>query len=458
MYSLKRNQKICLKGLLSKDLDDTRVELRREFQCDIFSRLINQYSSETLASKLQVTRSMIYHYRNVRVNNISLGNLKVILSLIKLSERDVVKNIISCYSSQGSVIDIMKEGQRIRHDKLHSYKIHIPTLQQIVEKGYLNLEKWFRSYKKLIDFGSRSFISIKFKGNKLILVYTNYSKGKKKIFTNTLPRKIKIDRDFLYFFGLWLGDKVGEGRFGVANKEPHINEITSHLLKKYYQTPIFDLIISKGQPLPKNAKFDKVVRVKKDFNGYAISVYSVNRIFRSFFKYLESNLSQFFTLIKNEHVIFAGLFDAEGNIFLEDQCYRWSCKNDNLLPIYIHRLRKLRLFRRYDGFNMVGYNKEVFYEKVFPYLQHPKKINNFNIIYNYKGDLERRFEEILNKVYQVPGSTNKQIAKSLKKVKVSSQLKVLERMNLIKKYEYPHKNYITKKGLKYRLVNRRRKK
>ncbi len=212
-------------------------------------------------------------------------------------------------------------GRQLRHKQLKDFRKNIPSIDKLIEGTYLNLEKWFDKYQHLINFGCRSIKRIDKTKNKIILEYTNYSNSKQKLFTNHLPRRIKIDEQFLYFFGLWVGDKISGGRIGVVNKNETINKLTQKYLQKLYQKPIYVLYIGKDTPLP-DVRYDKIVLIKNKLNGYAISVHVVNGILRSFFKYLESNMYSFLKLVDQPNIFFTGLFDAEGNIFLEDKCYR----------------------------------------------------------------------------------------------------------------------------------------
>ena len=64
-----------------------------------------------------------------------------------------------------------------------------------------------------------------------------------------------------------------------------------------------------------------------------------------------------------------------------------------------------------------------------------------------EGILNERFKNILKLVQDNPGKTSKEIAKALKIVKVYSQLKFLEYLELIRIEDYPRKMFITNKGV-----------
>jgi len=167
----------------------------------------------------------------------------------------------------------------------------------------------------------------------------------------------------------------------------------------------------------------------------------------SFFDYLYKNLNEVLNLLPNRYIFFAGLFDAEGNILLEDNCFRWSCLDEEKVKIYIKHLKELNLFNRYDGCNLVSYNKEIFTKEILPYLKHSAKINKSNLVCYKTGKLENRFLEILNLIKNNHGITNLELAKVLKRVKRYSQTRFLENLGYIKTMNYPKQLFITQKGL-----------
>tara|TARA_Y100000034_G_scaffold131791_1_gene193327 strand:- start:1810 stop:2907 length:1098 start_codon:yes stop_codon:yes gene_type:complete len=345
---------------------------------------------------------------------------------------------------------ILLKGREIRHNKLKQFKLNIPSVNNILNGDSLNLEIWFNSYLNLINFGARKFISIDKKDNKLILKYYNYSNSKRKLFVNYLPRKIKIDENFIYFFGLWCGDRVGRGRFGVVNKNKDINFYTKSYLERLYQKVEFVLIYSHKIKKPKlNYNIDKIVCNKKSkYKGYVISVHSNNSIMFSFFDYLYVHLDLFLDLIYPKINFFlAGLFDAEGNVSLEDNCFRWSCKDMKKVEIFKDIFIKLGIFRRYDGANLVSYNRQYFKSMIFPYMKHSDKINRCNLLFNREGVLEERFLNILNVLKCNPNITFNNLSKTLKRVKVYSQIKFLENLRCVKTYGYPKMIKITNQGL-----------
>ncbi|GEM_PF-3519349 len=442
-----RNQKICLEEFNKFNDDDLRIRLSKEFQQKIFSELIDKFSAKELAKILNISRGMIYHYRNNRINSISLEMFNNIASTLRLDKKHLEDNIMEIYKNGDVIRKCLGLGLEIRKSQLRNFRAEIPKIHDIIDNNCLNLEKWFSYYRRLIDFGCREIKNVKIENERLMVTYTNYAKGKKELFTTLFPRKIEMDGDFQYFFGLWVGDKCGGGRMGVMNKDKIINLFTSYYLAKLYQKPIF-VLYTHGDLMPNlDYGIDKVVRISTGKNGYAVSVHSINGILKSFFEYLENNLDYFLYLIPNKNIFFAGLFDAEGNVFLEDRCFRWSSKNDRNIRIFTKHLKELDLFKRFDGSNLVTNNKETFFSEIFPYLKHPKKINDTRLIMLKDGTLSTRFKNILEYIVNNPGKNAKEIAKALKMVKVYSQLKFLEYLELIIMKDYPHKMTITNKGV-----------
>ncbi len=96
---------------------------------------------------------------------------------------------------------------------------------------------------------------------------------------------------------------------------------------------------------------------------------------------------------------------------------------------------------------MVGSNLYGFSKLIFPYIKHPQKINDFNLIFKKKGKLNNRFLYILDIINENPGKTNKELSKALKRVKIYSQINFLKDSGYIRKINYPHRIYITNKGL-----------
>ncbi|MBU1597949.1 MAG: hypothetical protein KKE98_05895 [Nanoarchaeota archaeon] len=422
--------------------------MKSEYKKQLFKDLFKKHSSLKCSKIMKISRGMLYHYKNDRVRSVPLTIINDIKELLDVEQYELDKNTIKILSSECVKNFGLDLGREVRRKQLKKFRMKIPKIQEIIENNALNLEKWFFHYKKLIDFGCREIKSISRKENYLEIIYTNYANGKKKSFKTLLPRKIVLNEDFLYFFGLWVGDKAGGGRIGVVNKDKLLNFVTLRYLKKLYQKPVFDLYIHKNTKMPNlDYKIDKVIVVDSSHNGYAIAVYATNGILKSFFDYLDNNLDALLSMISHKNVFFAGLFDAEGNVLIEASSFRWSCKNQEKRKIFVKHLKTLNLFHRFDDSNIVSYNKEIFSKQILPFIKHPKKINNTNIVCFGHGVLPKKFKEVLLFIKENAGQTHKEIAKALKRVYVSSHINVLRRLSYIRKEGYPHKMYINQKGV-----------
>ena len=266
--------------------------------------------------------------------------------------------------------------------------------------------------------------------------YITHSNDQKKDFILKFPRRIIIDDEFLYFFGLWCGDRAGGKRWGVINKNNEIINFTDFFLKKNYQKVEKILYISKNLDEPK-IKYDKKVEINRESNGWALSVHSINGIFSSFYESIISELDYFLDNLDNLYCFFAGLFDAEGNVSLYNKSFRWACKNEKRVKIYSKFLKKLGLYSSYDGGCLVTYNLKIFFEKIFPYLKHSKKIRLVSFLCGGKGEIPAELKRVLDHIYKFPLSTQKDIAKALKKRKVYSELGWLRKFGFILAESYP---------------------
>jgi hypothetical protein len=274
-----------------------------------------------------------------------------------------------------------------------------------------------------------------------------HSKGIKKDFVLKFPRKIKVDDNFIYFFGLWCGDRAGGGRFGICNQNKNIIKFVESFLVANYQKIDRILYISKGLTLPP-INYDKKFVIDKEIKGWVLSVHSTNGVFSSFFRHLQSYLREFLSIINNRNIFFAGLFDAEGNVSLHNKSFRWACKNPELIKIYTDFLRNEGLYNRYDGGCLIAYDRERFYKEIYPHLKQDKKANYVAFLCRGEGPLPKEVIRVLNYIGNKQDKTPKEITKALKENKVYSELKLLSDFGFVAYEGFPHKFTITPKGLK----------
>lgn len=428
--------------------NELMVKLRPSFIQKVFIKLSLEFKGSKKASKLlQIPYSSFRAYKNRYSSSLPQRLIDKIEGLKIMSKKQIQKNKLYSYYRDTQNKKILANGRQIRLNKLKRWKNEIPRLSKIFKGDYLDFETWFIAYKKLIDFGARKFNYVRKKRGILEVSYIIHSNKEKKEFILKFPSKIIIDDEFVYFFGLWCGDRTGGKRFGICNKNADIIKFTEHFLKKYNQRVEKTLIISKGV-LPPKIDYDKKFIIDHDVKGWVLSVHSTNGILSSFFHYLQSNLEEFLTRIKNKEVFFAGLFDAEGNVSLYNGSFRWACKNNGLVDIYSKFLKELDLFNRYDGGCLITYNRAGFYKKILPFLKHTDKINKTKFLCKGEGTLWQDYLKILEFIKNNPDKTAKEIAKALKKTKVYSELKLLNDFGFISRDTYPQKFEITLKGLK----------
>ena len=318
------------------------VLLKDNFKNSIFSMLVDRYNCKFLTDKFKITHGTLYRYKNKLGVSIPISIVKQCLQMINKNESELNRNIVKIFKPKELRHKCLDIGRNFRKQQLLKWRNQIPKIKDLIENNNLNIEKWFYFYRRLIDFGCRKIENVEIQDDKIIIKHKNYVKREQRNFTVILPRKISINNDFQYFFGLWCGDRVGGGRIGIVNKALELNLITAKYLKNnLYQNPQFVLLkSSRISELPNfNFKIDSVQEVKGMPGDWALCVQSVNGILRSFFYYLHKNLDIFLNMLPNKNIFFAGLFDAEGNVFIEDNCFRWACKNLEKVDIYKNTLK-----------------------------------------------------------------------------------------------------------------------
>lgn len=422
------------------------IKLNPEFQKEIFQRIVDKYKSSIKTSQiLGIPASSVRSYKN---NYFKSVPKKLVNKLIKLgiaSLNGLNKNTLSVFSKNIQIKRILDSGREKRKQNLKEIKEKIPSVKELISSNYLSVEEWFDKYAPLLRIPFRK-LQIK-KENKIITIkYHNFAKDCFKVFVNNIPRKLKLDDEFLYFFGLWCGDRAGGKRFGVTNKNENILRFVEEFLKKQHQKVEKILYITKGMECP-DLKYDKKFIINKSIKGWVLSAHSNNGVLASFFYYLLSHLKEFLKLIKNKKAFFAGLFDAEGNVSLYNKSFRWACKNSTFVGIYSEFLKQLNLYDRYDGSCLITYNIEGFNSKILPHLKHNKKINHTKFLYSGDGNLPDEHARVLNFIKKQPRKTARELAKALKKNKIYSELRLLSDFNFIERESYPYRFEITSKGI-----------
>lgn len=431
------------------DERSTRVIVDSTFKKELFTTLLKKYGRHRLKKELQISSPMLYHYKHNRCTSLSLFQFYKCLKLASIPKNQAEQYVQGLISSEEQVSKNLEKGRALRRAQLRMFRENIPSVKKLIFDKRLDVKKWFQAYQYLITVGPHEIHELAESDGKLIIYHSNYVKGKKEEFETPLPRWIELDDDFCYFFGLWCGDKTGGGRIGVVNKEKVLNKFTlDYLLRLHQKVTTVILKSSNLKELPPlEIPFDAVQEVKNMHGTYVPMVFAVNSILKQFFTHLERDLDLFLDLLPNKEAFFAGLFDAEGNVFLEDRCFRWSCLDLQKVEIYTKHLTGMNLFRRYDGSNLICLNQQLFGVLILPYLKHPQKINDTKLTCFGEGNLNGRFLKILKTVNEANGSFLKNLAKALKKVKLYAQIRVLERLGYVRTKGYPKMVFITEKGL-----------
>lgn len=422
-------------------------QLKPEFQREIFRRAINKYKGSIKISKsFDIPASSIRGYKNLYFKTVPKNLIDKLrkLRIVKLEE--LGNNILSVHKRSDQIKENLDLGREKRKVDLKNLRDSIPPLKDIMSPKKIYLEKWFNNYKHLLSSGFRK-VYISESNEFLNLRYLNYAQTRYKNFRKKIPKNIKMNNSFIYFFGLWCGDRSGGKRLGICNKNKEIIDFTENFLKNYSQKIERILYITKSLKEPK-INYDKKFIIDKEIKGWVLSVHTNNGVFASFFQYLYSNLEDFLTSINNKYPFFAGLFDAEGNVSIYNKSFRWACKNNQLVNLYSKFLNELDLFDRYDGSCLITYNTNKFYKKILRYMKNSEKINHTKFLCKGSGNLPGSYYEVLKFVRDYPNMTSKEIAKALNKNKVYSELKVLSDFSFVGYKGYPYKFKITSKGLK----------
>ncbi len=420
-------------------------KFKPSFQKLLFDKIIKAYGSSLKAQKiLKIPASSIRGYKNLYFNTLPEELSQKIVELKLVSQEEIDNNILEKLFKEDLIEKTFNIGRRIRKEKLLKFHNEIPLLNEIFNNDNLDVLIWFNKYKQLLNSGFRK-VSVESCPDYLKLSYSNFNGSGFKEFTVNLPQKFKVDEEFSYFFGLWCGDRVGGKRFGICNKNKEILDFTENFLAKNFQNSEKILFISKGVDEPK-VLFDKKFILNNHKKGWVLTVHSNNGVLSSFFHYLQKNLGAFLTLNKHNEAFFAGLFDAEGNVSLHNKSFRWACKNLKLVKIYSKFLKNMKLFNRYDGDCLISYNRLEFFDKILPHMRHNPKMDLTKFMIN-GHPLPPEYLLILEYLRNNPKSSQKLIAKALKKTKIYSELKLLDNFGFISSSGHPLEFKITPKGL-----------
>ncbi|MFH1310944.1 MAG: LAGLIDADG family homing endonuclease [Nanoarchaeota archaeon] len=423
------------------------VYLKPNFQRELFQRIIDSQKGSIKAGEyLHQPASSIRAYKNLYFKGISKNLLEKIIKLKILTNKKLKNNIIKVLNKKEIIDKSLAIGRENRKKYFINLKNNLPKIEEIIKNKELLVFKWIEKYKPLLESNFRK-INIKYTNNLMNIKYKNFAKKEFRDYSVQIPKIIYLNNEFLYFFGLWCGDRAGGKRFGICNKNNEIIKFTEKFLKRHYQKIEKILYITKSLKNP-DIEYNKKFIIDKKIKGWVLSTHSNNGILTSFFHYLLSHLNDFLQMTENKNPFFAGLFDAEGNVSLYNKSFRWACKNQELVDTYSRFLKELDLYERYDGCCLISYNLKGFYNKIYPYMRHKDKMELTSFLCCGQGKLPENYLILANYIKNNPYQTTNNISKALKKTKVYSQLGLLKQFGFITQSGYPYKYKINNKGIK----------
>jgi hypothetical protein len=413
------------------------IKLKPQFQRLLFIRIIKAYRGSIKAGRiLKIPASSLRGYKNSYFNSVPEKLLNRLLKINLISQKEIEDNTLSKFLKEDQIKNSLNYGRKIRENNLIVLKDAIPKISEIISKNRINFEKWFKSYFHLLNFGFRKS-SFSIEKSIIKIRYNNFTNKGIKRFEVIIPKKFILNNEFIYFFGLWCGDRAGGKRLGICNQNKEIIKFTEHFLAEHHQRVERILYISRLIEEP-NIKYDKKFILKTDKKGWVLSTHSGNGILASFFIYLQKNLNEILEIIDNKP-FFAGLFDAEGNVSLYNKSFRLACKNKESVEIYKKFLKRMDLYDKYDGCCLITYNINAFMHSIFPYMRHSDKINLANFLFTGKEPLPREYKQIVDFIKDNPEKTAKELSKALNKNKIYSELKLLSDFNFISRVGYPNR-------------------
>jgi len=342
---------------------------------------------------------------------------------------------------------------------------------------WFNKTKWLDKIKKQTGI-IRNIQTPKIDNKYISIVYEVYDKNKKgfKKFNAVLPRKVEINKEFLYFLGLRYGDGTNGARVGVVNKNLELIKETAKFLRKIFPRSMLQgsIYLYKKEAissLPELKKDMKKIVDKlevydltdKDVKGiYVFYVFITNAFFNRIYDSLIKDILSLFKILNMQEkgAFFAGFFDAEGNVNKRDRNFRWSQKTPNKVAIIRELLEKENYHARYDGSNfIIGHKADIwkedlerFKDQVLPYLKHPEKKKEAQELLKgyYVMDSYKKIARIIHKNRWID---NKEVSKKAHRKRCRVELTALTGAGFLvrtrKRVDESFKYAITKKGTRW---------
>ncbi len=152
-----------------------RVVLVPSFQKELFTSAIDNYGIWNLCRQLNTNHSLIYHYRNNKINSINLSFLDKVTCFSNFDFKEVGKYVISIFDYEERTKNLLDKGRMKQLNKIILLKENLPKVCEIINNNEIDFEKWFKEYVKLSFSGVRKYEQIKIVDDKIFVKYFNYS-------------------------------------------------------------------------------------------------------------------------------------------------------------------------------------------------------------------------------------------------------------------------------------------
>ena len=273
----------------NKNNNNILITLNSDFQKKLFQEVIEKYGNSIKASKmLGIPASSIRGYKNLYFKSISNVLLETIISLNIVPGKEISKNTIKTFNRSKLVQSCLDKGRIKIKNKFRKLKEEIPSPNKIIFNDFISVSSWLEKYRFLVDSPFRK-IDIMYNKKNITINYKNFVRTEFKKFRVKIPKRILLNEDFIYFFGLWCGDRAGGKRLGICNQDKNLLDFSEKFLKKNFQTIEKILYIKKGRKKPQ-IKVDKEFIIEEGYSSWVVSIHSNNGIFSSFFFFFLVNL------------------------------------------------------------------------------------------------------------------------------------------------------------------------
>ncbi len=461
--------------------EDLMVELKENFQRDLFTNLINKYGRFFLSKKLNKSPSILYLYKNNYVKSIPLRVINKAVRLSTFSKDNLKINTKRMFSAKDFIHKIMYDGAKIKHQKMkEDLSIKIGAFSLLEENNglfildmlnWLNKNSWIEKLQRQKGLVNNAKID-KISKKHIVISYTAYNRRTKKgeHYIISLPRELQLNTDFCYFLGLLYGDGLNGARVGIVNKDKSLINYTANFLKTFFKNNKIKSQVNIYNPKINPNEFRQWLKSISDEFGvyyndkargsYVFNIFITNKILRRAIDDLLENLEYLFEKLesKQKGAFLAGLFDAEGNVNKLDKNLRFSQKIETKVKVIQNILSKEGYHQRYDGSNiLIGYRNEykedlkLFEIQVLPFLKHSEKsIQAKELLSGYF--VMESYKQLLKIISTNSNISQKQIAKLANKVKCHRELNALADAYLVKKTGKLGESFkytITDEGLRY---------